>query len=512
MKLRTRLLLGYGGFVLALAVLGAWSARTLSEMSRVSGRIIAENYDSVVAAQDMKESLERQDSAALFDLLGQRDLARRQAAEHRARFDAALARAAANITEIGEPDAIASIRRGRDDYYRRYDAFVNAAGDRPALYFGSLEPAFNQVRSDADRLLRLNQEAMRRKADVASQIARRWFFITLGLALVLMAAGVAIEVSLSKSITGPVAQLTAATTRMAAGELDTAVPVRSQDEIGTLAVGFNRMAERIRELRHSDLGRLLVAQQTTEAAIDSLDHLSEVSRLKSEFIAAASHELRTPLTSVQMGIHLLLEDTRGTLDERQREILQVCREDTARLDRLMRELLDLSKIDSGAVVPQLALVRPAALLAGAVDPLRLQVEARGIRLEVDAAPDLPKVSVDRSQIERVIANLVTNAMRATPADGTITVTATLRADEVAISVADTGTGVPRDDLPRIFEPFVQVPHTPGAGAGLGLTISRRIVEGHGGRLTVQSEPGHGSTFTFGLPLAGSGSGHETARH
>ena len=270
MKLRTRLLLGYGGFVLALAVLGAWSARTLSEMSRVSGRIIAENYDSVVAAQDMKESLERQDSAALFDLLGQRDLARRQAAEHRARFDAALARAAANITEIGEPDAIASIRRGRDDYYRRYDAFVNAAGDRSALYFGSLEPIFNQVRSDADRLLRLNQEAMRRKADVASQIARRWFFVTLGLALGLMAAGVAIEVSLSKSITGPVAQLTAATTRMAAGELDTAVPVRSQDEIGTLAVGFNRMAERIRELRQSDLGRLLVAQQTTEAAIDSL--------------------------------------------------------------------------------------------------------------------------------------------------------------------------------------------------------------------------------------------------
>jgi len=178
----------------------------------------------------------------------------------------------------------------------------------------------------------------------------------------------------------------------------------------------------------------------------------------------------------------------------------------------MHELLDLSKIDSGAVVPQLAPVRPATLVAGAVDPLRLQVEARGIRLEVDAAPDLPKVSVDRSQIERVIANLVTNAMRATPADGTITVTATLRADEVAISVADTGTGVPRDDLPRIFEPFVQVPHTPGAGAGLGLTISRRIVEGHGGRLTVQSEPGHGSTFTFGLPLAGSGSGHETARH
>ena len=602
MRLRTKLLLGYAGFVLALGVLGAWSARTLSQMSAVSSRIISENYDSVVAAQDMKESLERQDSAALIDLLGQRDRARRQAAEHRARFDAALAKAAANITETGEPEAIESIRRGRDEYYGRFDAFVNASGNRTAPYFQSLEPQFHHVRMECDRLLHLNQEAMRRKADAASHIARRWSLVTLALALFLMAAGVAIELSLSKAILGPVAQLTAATTRMASGELDIAVPVHSADEIGTLAVGFNRMAERIRELRRSDLGRLLVAQQTTEAAIDSLydpvivadgkglvtrinpaaerlfggrgdtlgksidvvvrdpriaqsvtdvlhtqvpaasedaavlpwavdgarrafrirstpmkdadgrlvgvvtlledvTHLSEVNRLKSEFIAAASHELRTPLTSVQMGIHLLLEDTTGTLDDRQREILQVCREDSARLDRLMRELLDLSKIESGAVVPQLVATRPATLLAEAVNPLQLQVEARGVRVDVDAPADLPRVAVDPSQIERVIGNLVTNAMRATPSGGRIAVAAVRRGDEVAISVTDSGTGIPRDFLSRIFEPFVQVPHASGGGAGLGLSISRRIVEAHGGCLTVQSEPGRGSTFTFTVRVA-----------
>jgi PAS domain S-box-containing protein len=390
---------------------------------------------------------------------------------------------------------------------------------------------------------------------------------------------------------------------MAAGELDTAVPVASADEIGTLAVGFNRMAERIRELRRSDLGKLLVAQQTTEAAIDSLydpvlvtdaaglvtrinpaaerlfgaraellgkpigevardpriaqavvdvlrsqapvasesaaavlpwavdgarrafrirstpmkdadnklvgavtllediTHLSEISRLKSEFIAAASHELRTPLTSVQMGIHLLLEGTTGPLGERQQEILEVCREDTTRLDRLMRELLDLSKIESGAVTPVLAAIRPSTLISGAIEPLRLQVESHGIRLDVDAPPDLPAVSVDRSQIERVITNLVTNAMRATAAGGAITVAAAQRGAEIAISVADTGTGIPRESLSRIFEPFVQVPHGVGGGAGLGLTISRRIVEAHGGQLTVQSSPGQGSVFRFTVRLA-----------
>jgi len=604
MKLRTKLLLGYAGFVLALGVLGAWSARTLNQMSAVSGRIISENYDSVVAAQDMKESLERQDSAALFELQGQHERATRQAAEHRARFDAALNKAATNITEPGETEIVEAIRSGRDEYYRLFEQFMRAPGDRTDQYFRVLEPRFDAVRAGADRLLRLNQEAMRHKADAASAIARRWFLITLALVMVLMVVGVFIEFSLSKAIVGPVRQLTAATTRIAAGDLDADVPVHTTDEIGALAAGFNRMAERIRELRRSDLGKLLVAQQTTEAAIDSLydpvivtdsgglvtrinpaaerlfgkraetlgkpieavvrdpritqsigdvlssqvpvvsedaaavlpwavdgarrafrirstpmkdadlrlvgavtllediTHLSEVSRLKSEFIAAASHELRTPLTSVQMGIYLLLEGAAGALDERQLEILQVCREDTARLDRLMQELLDLSKIESGAVTSQLVPMRPATLLTGAVNPLRLQVEARGVRLDVDAPPDLPKVAVDPSQIERVIGNLVTNAMRATPAGGTITVAAARRGDEVAISVTDSGAGIPRDYLPRIFEPFVQVAHASGGGAGLGLTISRRIVEGHGGRITVQSEPGRGSTFTFTVRLAG----------
>src|SRR5260221_10237894 len=145
MKLRPKLLLGYAGFVLALGILGAWSARTLSRMSAVSSRIIAENYDSVVAAQDMKESLERQDSAALFDLLGQRSRALRQVAEHRSRFNTAFEKAAANVTEQGESEVIDAIRGGRDDYYRRFDAFLAASGDRTTTYFGGLEPLFNAV-------------------------------------------------------------------------------------------------------------------------------------------------------------------------------------------------------------------------------------------------------------------------------------------------------------------------------------------------------------------------------
>src|SRR5215467_2001557 len=123
MSLKTRLLMGYGVFVAALVVLGAWSAWRLHDMGKVSRRIISENYDSVVAAQEMKESLERQDSAALFALLGARERALAQLREHRARFDQNLLKAANNITEPGEREAIADIQSDRDIYYRRFDAF-----------------------------------------------------------------------------------------------------------------------------------------------------------------------------------------------------------------------------------------------------------------------------------------------------------------------------------------------------------------------------------------------------
>src|SRR6476660_737198 len=125
MSLRNKLLLSYLIFVAALVVLGGWSALRLREMGSVSRRIISNNYDSVVAAQEMKESLERQDSAALFALLGARHNVMNKLRQHRARFDTNVQKAAHNITEVGEPEAVEAIRRDRDTYYQTFDAFMN---------------------------------------------------------------------------------------------------------------------------------------------------------------------------------------------------------------------------------------------------------------------------------------------------------------------------------------------------------------------------------------------------
>jgi PAS domain S-box-containing protein len=235
--------------------------------------------------------------------------------------------------------------------------------------------------------------------------------------------------------------------------------------------------------------------------LEDITHLREIDRLKSEFIAGASHELRTPLTSLEMGIHLLLEAPPGDLSGRQLELLTMCQEDAMRLDKLVKDLLDLSRMESGKEIPQLEPVSVGDLLTEALKPIRQQADARNLTVQIGAAAGLPEVMVDRSQVERVIANLVINAIRATEPGGEIDVNAAGRHGYVTISVRDTGRGIPHDYLGKVFEPFVQVPNAPAGGAGLGLSLSRRIVEAHGGQITVRSDLGQGTTFTFTLPIA-----------
>src|SRR5262245_58573993 len=208
MNLRNKLLLGFLIFIAAIVALGAWSALSLRELGGVSQRIISHNYDSVVAAQDMKESLERMDSAALFLLLGDRDRAMAQFDEHRARFDAAFSKAAGNVTEPGEAEIIEAIRSDRDEYYRHFKDFI-AEGERrrPADYFQRLEPIFNKTRAELNQLLQLNQGAMAVKSEQAADAARREFLLTLALAGALVAAGLAAAVLLANSIMRPVREL-----------------------------------------------------------------------------------------------------------------------------------------------------------------------------------------------------------------------------------------------------------------------------------------------------------------
>jgi NtrC-family two-component system sensor histidine kinase KinB len=201
-----------------------------------------------------------------------------------------------------------------------------------------------------------------------------------------------------------------------------------------------------------------------------------------------------------MGVYLLLEDAAGVLTDAQRDILSTCREDCERLEKLMHDLLDITKIEAGENPPHLLPIRATTLLREAAAGLQAQVESTGLTLTIDVPSTLPSVLADRLQIERVVANLVSNAMRHTQRGGEIRITASQHEGYVALSVADTGSGIPSEYLPRLFDKFVQVPNAPSGGAGLGLAISKHIIEAHGGQISVRSELGRGTTFTFTLPV------------
>jgi PAS domain S-box-containing protein len=236
--------------------------------------------------------------------------------------------------------------------------------------------------------------------------------------------------------------------------------------------------------------------------LQDVTRFKDLDRMKSEFIATVSHELRTPLTSLSMGIDILSQEVVGSVNQRQKDLLVAAKDDSERLRKLVKELLDLSKLESGKYEMKKELVDFRRLVADAVRPLRLPFEEKQIHLELDIPEHLPALSVDSHQLTWVVTNLLSNALRFTDTGGKVRLTAKEEKQGLLVTVADTGHGIPQENLETIFDKFVQVKSstetTPGS-VGLGLAIAREVVEAHAGRIWVESKMGVGSTFFFTLP-------------
>ena len=237
--------------------------------------------------------------------------------------------------------------------------------------------------------------------------------------------------------------------------------------------------------------------------LEDVTHLQSLDRLKTEFIGVASHELRTPVTSLLLSAQLLEEGAVGPMSPDQLEVVRAQREDLTRLDALLRDLLDVTKLEAGATPPRFEWVSPRELVEAAAQGVMGHANASGLTLQTFARDDLPLVRADRLQIGRVLSNLLNNAIRHTPGGGQIHLEAQSGSNgTVDFRVRDTGGGIPKEFLDRIFERFAQVPGATRGGAGLGLPISQTIVAAHGSQINVQSEVGQGSTFQFALPAGG----------
>jgi NtrC-family two-component system sensor histidine kinase KinB len=242
--------------------------------------------------------------------------------------------------------------------------------------------------------------------------------------------------------------------------------------------------------------------------LQDVTRLRHFDELKTDLMATVAHEFRTPLTSLRMAVHLCLEEAAGPITAKQADLLQAAREDCERMQAMVDDLLDLSRIEGGVLDVRLGPTSIEPLIEGALDAQRAAAAEAGIDLRREVPPGLPDVAADRDRIQLVLVNLVSNAIRHTPRGGTVRV-AVAEAPEghLTIRVSDSGAGIPREFQPRIFEKFFRVPGAEGDGAGLGLFIARETVRAHRGEIGVESTPGGGTTIWFTLPAIESGEQH-----
>ncbi len=577
-------------------------------LGRSIDRILKDNYASVIVAQDMKETLERQDSAATFYLEGRVREAREQYRLNRPLFEKAYSYETHNITEPGEQEMADDIGLSYTPYREGLARLLEASPPLStqaahALYVQSLLPKFLHLKAQAQAILEVNQKAILRANGEAKAEARVASYTGMAVTAGAFLLALFFAIWTIRAALDPLRTLARQAEEIGRGHLNQRIDLNRTDEIGALAVSFNRMAEKLREARRQEETRLRRAERMSDAALENLydpvivtdaqgrivhlnksaeglfgaaagmagspiaavsdariveavnraiqqdsisaaedeagyipmtvgeaqrtyrlrvtpmrdeesnllgavavlediTHLRELDRLKTEFIGVASHELRTPVTSLQLSVQLLEEGALGELSAGQREVVAAQREDLQRLERMMRDLLDMTRLEAGVTPPRIEIVAPSDMMAASAQAVALQAEARQITLRTEASGDLPLVRADAGQINRVLLNLLNNAIRHTPPGGSVVLLAHAEDANVVFTVQDTGSGIPEEHLAQIFERFAQVPGATGGGAGLGLAIARTIVEAHGGTIGASNLPERGSRFRFNLPVAG----------
>jgi signal transduction histidine kinase len=596
--LNRRLLLGIAPLLLILLAVGIYAIFLFSKLGGAIDVILRENYASVVASQNMKESAEGMNSGLIFMLGGDEDRGKKLFQESVTIFEKNSDVEAHNITLPGEGGLENKVKQLHAKYMvdaAKFMALPASDQARRTLYFDQLLPNFTDVKATANQILEMNQQNMVQANDEArrqSRDASRYMIGTL-VGGFIVATGV--TYLLARSIIQPLQGLTESAQQLGEGNLDQHVPVQSRDEVGKLAEAFNKMAAKLRAYRQSSTEKIVQAQQTMESALrafpdpiivfspgkeirfqntaagiflnqiggditslkglaSSIDQslngatdfqptsfdkallvnvdgaekfflprvmavrndsgnavgvavaLQDVTRfrvaddVKTDLIATVSHELKTPLTSIQLAVYLLLDEKVGALTPKQAALLIAAQNNSDRLFEMIEHLLDLARFEGGAALIDKKPISSQQLVEDVVNREKEFVSSRGFELKVETEPNLPQIEVSHPRIDQVFANFISNAVKYSPKNGVITLSAKREgAKNVRFAVKDEGPGVPKKLRSRIFEKFFRIPESGDEGAGLGLSIAREIVLAHGGSIGVEGEEGKGSEFFFTLP-------------
>ena len=608
--IRAKIIWTFAVLVMLNLASGFWSIYNFYKLGTTVTTILNENYQNVLAAENMVKSLERQENALLVASEMMDAAAGDAYIENKDLFFHWYNEAVRTVLLPSQETLRDSIQTAYRHYALVADSMMarnqqGAFQEAKLYYFESVRPNSELLRQLCFKLFEINQAAMYNAAARTHSFANQTAFGTSVASVITLLLSIVVTAWLTKVVITPAENLTETVRQIGAGKLDLKIDVLSDDEIGQLSREFNKMTERLKRFEQMNIEQILSEKRKSEAIvasisdglivtdammnilhinhvfadllgidermavgvparsvikdgriisligasteerpipgdqqlnylqfdrgdkvaffrpkvttiIDSEEHLygvltllqdvtqfKELDRMKSDFIATLSHEFRTPLTSINMSVDILSHGILGPLNERQKELIDVAREDCFRLTKLARELLQLSKLESGKVQRRDEELDVRVLVESALKPLGLQFQEKNVRLTTNISGRLPRLVADEQQVSSVITNLVTNALRYTNPGGEVLVTVREGHQSLRFDVKDTGIGIAKDHLENIFDKFVQVKHTsdstPGS-VGLGLAIAKEIVGQYGGRIWAESEPGEGSTFSFTLPI------------
>jgi len=488
-------------FLVITALFIAMAAVSLDTIARTAqqSRKMHEAHERVEWSQQIDHALARQMHFTALALLLRDEASVARILRENNRFNGTLARREVVGTEE-ERDLIQQIRGRQDGVMNAVADIANAIRDGKldearAELLGRQERAYEEIEALVARLVEVENRYMLDLKQAVETANFRSIVLTACFAGAAIALALLCGFVISWSCLLPLRKAQEFLGAVSAGDFTATITVPNRDEFGAQAARLNRMS--------GELGRLMDEQQRAAASLRALNtSLERASRAKSEFLANMSHELRTPMNAILGFTEMLRDGLYGDVPDELKEPLADIHTNGRHLLGLINDVLDLSKIEAG----RMDLTLQEYAVQDVVDSVRVSLRSlaleRGLEFATKVPPELPIAYGDAKRITQCLMNLAGNALKFTR-QGRVEIAVELQGDELIYRVADTGIGISRDELGKVFDEFRQADAAVTrefGGTGLGLSITKRFIEMHGGRIWVESEPGEGSTFWFAVPL------------
>ncbi len=482
-----------GGLLPTLALIAAALLyhQNLNSLGQSAGQILSQNYKSIKAAEQARKTIEETRNL-LLEQMSRNQPPVLAVSDTLDLLKSPLNTCKENITEKGERELIERIMLDYDHYEKTLQLFSHAdKGIWNSQSFGYLLKHSAMLIQGLDTLVGINEAAMER-ADretqlLAAQTQRSGAFLFSAAILTILVLSSFFSYRIARPIMALARSLSAA--KEGSGEYPQ-LEVRSNDEVGFLTGAFNRLFKRLEHHDHYRDDILATEKEKVRRAEEA----------KGRFIADISHQLKTPMTSLAMSVSLLYERGEDIGSEKRTRLFETARDDCLRLSALINELVDVSRLEAMALPRPKETIDVSKLIGESLAPLLKQAEEKQIKLEFDAPPDLPPITIDSFRFPWVITNLVGNALRHTEKFGTVSLKVRKKGSRFYFECIDTGSGIDPRYLPQIFDRYKQFSEREKCGTiGLGLAIVRDIIEQHNGDIQVESHLGKGTKFIFWVP-------------